>query len=72
MPMYNLIEYSDNYADSSGSLWRFKRDEQNMTDAGNPTDVTTDANNGSSSFKGCVCYIFASFFFKSKREHLSN
>ena len=23
-------------------------------------------------FKGCVRYIFASFFFKSKREHLSN
>ena len=21
-------------------------------------------------FKGCVCYIFASLFFKSKREHL--
>ena len=26
MPMYNLLEYSDNYADSSGSLYRFKRD----------------------------------------------
>ena len=21
MPMYNLIEYSDNYSDTSGSLW---------------------------------------------------
>ena len=27
MPMYNLIRYSDNYSDSSGSLWGFKRDE---------------------------------------------
>ena len=27
MPMYNLIEYSDNYSDTSGSLWIFKRDE---------------------------------------------
>ena len=27
MPMYNLLEYSDNYADSSGSLYQFKRDE---------------------------------------------
>ena len=27
MPMYNLIEYSDNYPDTSGSLWQFKRDE---------------------------------------------
>ena len=26
MPMYNLIEYSDNYSDTSGSLWGFKRD----------------------------------------------
>ena len=26
MPMYNLIEYSDNYSDTSGSLWNFKRD----------------------------------------------
>ena len=27
MPMYNLIEYSDKYSDTSGSLWQFKRDE---------------------------------------------
>ena len=27
MPMYNLIEYSDDYSDTSGSLWQFKRDE---------------------------------------------
>ena len=27
MPMYNLIEYSDNYSDTSESLWNFKRDE---------------------------------------------
>ena len=27
MPLYNLIEYSDNYSDTSGSLWQFKRDE---------------------------------------------
>ena len=31
MPMYNFIEYSENYSDNSGSLWYFKRDEQNMT-----------------------------------------
>ena len=24
MPMCNLIEYSDNYSDTSGSLWDFK------------------------------------------------
>ena len=27
MPMYNLIEYSNNYSNTSGSLWQFKRDE---------------------------------------------
>ena len=25
--MYNLIEYSGNYGDTSGSFWQFKRDE---------------------------------------------
>ena len=29
MPMYNLIEYSDNYAKTSGSLWQYYRDELN-------------------------------------------
>ena len=23
MPMYNLIEYSDNYSNTSGSLWQY-------------------------------------------------
>ena len=40
MPMYNLIQYSDNYSDITGNLWQFKRDEQNMTN-GNPGNVTT-------------------------------
>ena len=26
MPMYNLIEYSDNYAKSTGSLWQYCKD----------------------------------------------
>ena len=29
MPMYNLIEYSDNYSKTSGSLWQYYRDEAN-------------------------------------------
>ena len=29
MPMFNLIEYSDNYAKTSGSLWQYYRDEPN-------------------------------------------
>ena len=47
MPMYNLIEYSDNYADSSGSLYQFKRDESPTND-GNPLNVALD---NSTSFK---------------------
>ena len=27
MPMYNLIEYSDNHAKTTGSLWQYFRDE---------------------------------------------
>ena len=34
MPMYNLIEYSDNYSKTSGSLWQYYRDESALTNAG--------------------------------------
>ena len=44
MPMPSLIEYSDNYSDTSGSLWQFKRYE--VPD--NDTDLTVD---NSQSFK---------------------
>ena len=35
MPMYNLIEYSDNYSKTSGSLWQYYKDEphDNLTDS---------------------------------------
>ena len=49
MPMYNLIEYSDNYFDISGSLWQFQRDT-----IGGDNDLTVDAQhilNNWSSFK---------------------
>ena len=29
MPMHNVIEYSDNYSKTSGSLWQYYRDEPN-------------------------------------------
>ena len=29
MPMYNLIEYSDNYSKTFGSLWQYYKDDQN-------------------------------------------
>ena len=33
MPMYNLIEYSDNYQDSSATLYQYKREEPPEADA---------------------------------------
>ena len=48
MPMYNLLEYSDNYSDSTGSLYQFKRDESPMNDLGNLNNVASD---NSTSFK---------------------
>ena len=45
MPRYNLIEYSDNYQDSSATLYQYKRDEP-------PDDIDNNlATNTSSSFK---------------------
>ena len=35
MPMYNLIEYSDNYQDSSATLYQYKRDEPPVNLANN-------------------------------------
>ena len=29
MQLYNLLEYSDNYVKTSGSLWQYYRDETN-------------------------------------------
>ena len=46
--MYNLIEYSDNYSDTSGSLFQYKKYEQNLNAAGNIDNVNV---NDSSSFK---------------------
>ena len=46
MPMYNLIEYSDNYQDSSATFYQYKRDEPPEDDE--VADLTAD---NSSSFK---------------------
>ena len=50
MPMYNLIKYSDNYSDTSGSLWQFKRDGV----PANNLDLTI---NNSQSFKYKVALV---------------
>ena len=45
MLMYNLIECYDNYADSSESLYKLKRDESPMNDAENLLNVALDNSN---------------------------
>ena len=46
MPMYNLIEYSDNYSDTLGSLWNLK--------IVNNADVTNDNNALSFKYKASL------------------
>ena len=43
MPMYNLIEYSDNYSKTSVILWQYCRDEPAVNDDGAIADF--NANN---------------------------
>ena len=47
--MYNLIEYSDNYSDTLGSLWQFKRDG-----IINNANVTNDINAPSFKYKASI------------------
>ena len=49
IPMYNLIEYSDNYSDTSGSLSDFKKDE-----IVNNADLTNDDNDPSCKYKASL------------------
>ena len=50
IPMYNFIEYSDNYLDTSGRLWQFKRDEV-------PADNADLNINNSQSFKYKAAFL---------------
>ena len=38
MPMYNLIEYSDNYSKTSGSLWQYCKEIPAVNDDGDIAD----------------------------------
>ena len=49
MSMYNLIEYSDNCSETSGSFWQYYRDEPDLTDASAIANI--HAANNSSLFK---------------------
>ena len=50
MPMYNLIEYSDNYSRTSGSLWHCYNDEPFFNANGAIADFPAN-NNNNASFK---------------------
>ena len=82
MPMYNLLEYSDNYQDSTGSLYQFKRDEtpdNNAEVANNTTSLVyisklikgTDDNNVNN-VKLVVPLKYGSNFFRSLEFPLVN
>ena len=45
MPMYNLIEYSDPYSKTSGSLWQYYRDEPALDNNNNIIDFPANNNN---------------------------
>ena len=52
MLMYNLIEYSDNYSKTSGSLWQYYRDETFLDVNSAISDFPADDNNSAlSKFK---------------------
>ena len=51
MPMYNLIEYSDNYLKTSGSLWQYYRDEPIINNDGNIIDFLDDPDSVSFKYK---------------------
>ena len=50
MPMHNLIEYSDNYAKTTGSLWQYCKDIPARNNANNAIIIFSD-NNTTDSFK---------------------
>ena len=65
MPMYNLLEYSDNYSMTSGSLLNYHRDEINDdTDNNNNSNDNNRINN----IKITLNKSFE-YFYKNKRKH---
>ena len=79
MPMYNLIEYSDNYSKTSGSLWQYNREEPALTDAGALDNFPSNSdsfkykqkitgsteNNGTKAVKIMVPLIYLSNFYEN-------
>ena len=51
MPMYNLMEYSDNYSKTFGSLWQYCKEIQAVNNAGDIVDFTATNTTDSFNFK---------------------
>ena len=47
MPIYNLIEYGDNYWKTSGGLWQYYKDEPFININGIINDVSDDCDSAS-------------------------
>ena len=82
MPMYNLLEYSDNYQNSTGNLYQFERDEPPNDNANVANDTAslvyksklikgTD-NNNVNNVKSVVPLKYVSNFFRSLELPLVN
>ena len=54
MPMYNLIEYSDNYSKTSGSLQQYCKEIPAVNNAGNIIDFTATNTTDSFKFKATI------------------
>ena len=85
MPTYNSTEYSDNYSDTSRSLWQFKRDEVPNINADLTVDDSqsvkykaalvqkmTNAANGNSFVKKNSCSIKISEWFLEITRNVTN
>ena len=48
IPMYNVIEYSDNYLKTSENLWQYYRIQPALNNAGAIIDFPADGNNSAS------------------------
>ena len=82
MPMYNLLEYSDNYQNSTGCLYQFKRDEppDDKADVANDTTslvyksklIKGTDNNNVNNVKIAVPLKYVSDFFRSLEMPLVN
>ena len=78
MPMYNLLEYNENYTKTSDSLWQYRRDEpdDNITDSKSfksKSSITDNINNaGTANVKIVVLLKYLSNFGRTLEMPLIN